>query len=544
MTNIRHHAQFLCVLVVTILAGMLCAVLPTAQAEGNVSLINPDARGSLTVVKSAGDPFSQYGDPQRGGQPEPVKPIEGLVFKAHKVGGIDLTTNEGWQQATDLNIGDVVPTGSEHHRLDDGIEATTDASGTASFTDLDLGLYYVTELPGPAQEQGFNTIAPFLVSVPSTSDDGTSWNYDVNVNAKDQKLVGSKAVAKKCVEVGEDVQFGMSGTLPAPTREGTIARYEIVDPLAPELEYVGADEAFLTDVAAGDVTTKLDDADYTTHMDGSIVRFSLTESGLAKAATMRQSNPEVLVTWRFMVKANAQPKDGKVLNKGYILPQGFPEFDLETTPGIPTNEVTVNVGECGETPGTTPTPGTGTPEPTPNDTPTPGKTPEETPGKTPDKTPGVTPNETPRDTPETTAENTPGETPDSTTGKTPDNTPQETPADTPDSTPDEGTPDRGPRETETSTTTNRFGIPLIIPVPLVPVPVPGPGIPGHPEEFDPREPVVLAGTPPEDTVVSETPSDSHLAMTGANVLHLTGAGLLLLIAGGYLATRTTREGEQ
>lgn len=508
MPNIRYNARHLCVLAIVLLAGMMCVALPTAWAVGDVALINPSARGSLTVVKSAGDPFSQYGNPQRAGQPEPVKPIEGLVFKAQKVGGIDLTTNEGWQQATDLNIGDVVPTGSEHHRLDDGIEATTDASGTASFTDLDLGLYYVTELPGPAQEQGFNTIAPFLVSVPSTSDDGTSWNYDVNVNAKDQKLVGSKAVAKKCVEVGEDVQFGMSGTLPAPTREGTIARYEIVDPLAPELEYVGADEAFLTDVAAGDVTTKLDDADYTTHMDGSIVRFSLTESGLAKAATMRQGNPEVLVTWRFMVKVNAQSKDGKVLNKGYILPQGFPEFDLETTPGIPTNEITVHVGECGETPGTTPTPGTGTPEPTPNDTPTPGKTPEELPGKTPD------------------------------------NTPQETPADTPDSTPDEGTPDRGPLETETSTTTNRFGIPLIIPVPLVPVPVPGPGIPGHPEELDPREPVVLAGTPPEDTVVSETPSDSYLAITGANVLRLAGAGLLLLIAGGYLATRTTREGEQ
>ena len=81
-------------------------------------------------------------------------------------------------------------------------------------------------------------------------------------------------------------------------------------------------------------------------------------------------------------------------------------------------------------------------------------------------------------------------------------------------------------------------------MPLVPVPVPGPGIPGHPEELDPREPVVLAGTPPEDTVVSETPSDSYLAITGANVLRLAGAGLLLLIAGGYLATRTTREGEQ
>ena len=69
MPNIRYNARHLCVLAIVLLAGMMCVALPTARAVGDVALINPSARGSLTVVKSAGDPFSQYGNPQRAGQP-------------------------------------------------------------------------------------------------------------------------------------------------------------------------------------------------------------------------------------------------------------------------------------------------------------------------------------------------------------------------------------------------------------------------------------------------------------------------------------------
>lgn len=350
-----------------------------ARADVKASLIDASSKGSLTVVKAAGDPFAQYGDPSRGGLPQPQQPLEGLVFNAYKIEGVDLTANQGWQELSKLSITDLVPSGKQHSRLSNPIAATTNSKGEAHFEDLEIGAYYIAEDANTAQDQGLNIISPFVATVPTTTDDGTSWNYDVTVHAKDQKLVGSKAISKQCIEEQEELQVGISGTLPAPDRDGEIKRYEIVDPLAQELTYgENSTEVFLTNAADDDRTQQLNSAEFTIDVSDGVARMSLTQSGLKKAAKLRDGNPEIIVTWRFNVRANATPEGGRVKNKGYLLPEGYPDFDTETTPGVPTNEVRIRIGDCVPTPSGTSSTITPPPNPSPEEsgtqTPTPTTT--------------------------------------------------------------------------------------------------------------------------------------------------------------------------
>jgi hypothetical protein cresD4_01415 len=333
---------------VVALALVYIAAVPVASAEPSPALIDSSARGSITVVKSAGDPFAHFGDPTRNGVPQPVPPIEGLEFQAQKVDGIDLTTNEGWEAASNLDLTDFIADGPRNGDLDKPQTATTDAEGKAHFSNLDLGLYLVTEKSGPAQSLGFNVINPFFVTVPSTATDSKSWDYDVTVHAKDQRIAARKAAAKRCIETGESVQMGMTSTLPAPDEKDHIGSFQIADPLAPELEYVtDSEEVFLTRADIQSEPNQLDAADFDVRVEANVATLNLRESGLNKMAKLRKGNPSATLTWRFHVKAVGSSESGFVKNKAFVIPTGYPDFDKETTPGIPTNEVRINIGNCG-----------------------------------------------------------------------------------------------------------------------------------------------------------------------------------------------------
>lgn len=60
----------------------------------------------------------------------------------------------------------------------------TDANGHSSASNLDLGLYLLVETY--VSENVFNTTAPFFVSLPTTTIDGSDWNYDITVYPKNE----------------------------------------------------------------------------------------------------------------------------------------------------------------------------------------------------------------------------------------------------------------------------------------------------------------------------------------------------------------------
>ena len=61
--------------------------------------------------------------------------------------------------------------------------ATTKGSGTVTFDDLGVGLYLVKQ-DGFTKKMYFSEIAPFIVSLPMTNDEGTGWVYDIDASPK------------------------------------------------------------------------------------------------------------------------------------------------------------------------------------------------------------------------------------------------------------------------------------------------------------------------------------------------------------------------
>ena len=99
---------------------------------------------SLTIHKSEGDPFTQFGDPSKDGAQSAREPVAGVRFQIQRIDGLDLTTSKGWQDATKLSVEDFYDGGKEAHRLGSPREAETDASGNARF---DICLLYTSPSP-------------------------------------------------------------------------------------------------------------------------------------------------------------------------------------------------------------------------------------------------------------------------------------------------------------------------------------------------------------------------------------------------------------
>lgn len=246
--------------------------------------------------------------------------------------------------------------------------ATTGPDGAATFTDLPLGAYLVTEHPASAGRKNLSVAAPFVVTVPMTNPENQQeWLYAVEVNAKDQMLNASKAVSQRCAAVGDELKFAISATLPAPDREGRVNRAEIADPLAAEFAFLPDTSTVLLDKEA------LTEKDVEVSFAQGVAMMQLTEPGREKAAKHRAGNPELTLTWSFKAKVageNIAPGT-KLENRGYFLPEGYPAFDAAQHPGVPTNRVRVKIGNCepatSEIP--TPAPDPGTTPPTEEATP-------------------------------------------------------------------------------------------------------------------------------------------------------------------------------
>ena len=136
----------------------------------------------------------------------------------------------------------------------------TDATGHASASDMEQGLYLVVETRVP--ENVTSTCNPFLVSLPMTTIDGAAWNYDVTVYPKNQtgnpdlektvreaknstgKNTGSLTDIKDgyehtaTVSVGDVVDYQIISTLPTITsKASSLSEYTYVDTLSKGIRY-------------------------------------------------------------------------------------------------------------------------------------------------------------------------------------------------------------------------------------------------------------------------------------------------------------------
>ncbi len=81
-------------------------------------------------------------------------------------------------------------------------QVLTDANGTATFSNLELGFYVVIETTVP--DAVTTPMDPFLLSVPMTTTDGAGWLYDIHVYPKNETGYGKISLEKTGVK-GEKI---------------------------------------------------------------------------------------------------------------------------------------------------------------------------------------------------------------------------------------------------------------------------------------------------------------------------------------------------
>lgn len=133
--------------------------------------------------------------------PDGAVALKGAGFTLYKV--VDKNDMEEYYNTNPKSlpaVDDYVDAGS----IKDGValetiaQKETDANGTVTFSNLELGFYVVIETTVP--DAVTTPMDPFLLSVPMTTADGTDWLYDIHVYPKNKTGYGEVSIEKTGVK--------------------------------------------------------------------------------------------------------------------------------------------------------------------------------------------------------------------------------------------------------------------------------------------------------------------------------------------------------
>ena len=107
-------------------------------------------------------------------------------------------------------------------------EAKTGQDGVATFSDVPVGIYMVEESDAPSQV--IDKTANFLVSIPMTEKDAsgdTYWEYDVEVQAKNQTVYGGVNLIKKGKDADKSTTTTLDGVTFKLEKRGNSGEWEL-----------------------------------------------------------------------------------------------------------------------------------------------------------------------------------------------------------------------------------------------------------------------------------------------------------------------------
>ncbi len=175
----------------------------------------------------------------------------------------------------------------------------TNVYGNTKSENLELGLYLVVETKVP--ENITATCDPFIVSLPMTSADGASWNYDVTVYPKNatgmptlekgvREAVASNGKTHAYTEIatasdGDTLEYCITSKLPSITSASTyLSEYSFADELASGIAYNKNDVVIeiFKDEACEDKVTTWDEASgkFTVSYEGNKMNIAMSDDGL------------------------------------------------------------------------------------------------------------------------------------------------------------------------------------------------------------------------------------------------------------------------
>lgn len=295
--------------------GAALALLGLGAGAANAATIDDTEDVSLTIHKYAGSPTGQLSN----GNEVTVTdrdPLAGVTFQVCQVDGLNVNTPADWADITALNT---AINADAKHALPAGTTTSgctskvTNDQGIADWTDLDQGVYYVTETNAPANVA--ERALPFLVTLPLSATDG-SWIYDVHVYPKNAiTSIEKEAVEMGPLGVGSAVDWKVTSAVA--NTQGVLEDYRLFDHLDPRLSYDQAADATVISLNG----TALDAADYTvavtTPDDQELVTVTFTATGLAKLEAAK-TTAGAEITWEFSTIVKSVG-DGVIENSASVL---------------------------------------------------------------------------------------------------------------------------------------------------------------------------------------------------------------------------------
>lgn len=308
-----------------------------AHADPGPDQPGAEDRGSLTIHKREGDEGAA-GDGTQMTTP-PGDPLAGVEFTVYQLGredagacvAIDLANSDHWNHVpTGTAPADLAGVEGAGYCVADTLADNTDANGEITFSELDLGLYYVVETDAPSNV--VSKVAPFYVTIPypGTGDEGTggngaNWIYDVHIYPK------NKVVDFPNKEINTDTEQESSGLTVGSTVTYTI-KEEIPELLAGQTyesasiwDYLPAELTYASTVSVKVGSETLDEG---THYEITTpaTTWKFLVPGLAKLEAGK------IIEVVFTATVNSVPEEGGIENPGSVDP-GEPGYGTEFNGG-------------------------------------------------------------------------------------------------------------------------------------------------------------------------------------------------------------------
>lgn len=258
-------------------AVSLIGVAGVAQADDSnpvtgVGNIDASQHGSITIHKRVGDEGAA-GDGSKLTNPS-GDALNGVTFQVQKVDvaagkTLDVTDPQAWPTISSLTVAQ-----AQGGTLSGTKTAVTAGEGVASFNDLPLGVYLVTETNAPSNIT--SKVAPFLVTLPLPQTNG-KWLYDVSVYPKNQQAnPPKKSVADaNGFTVGSTVVWTITQDIPKLNKVDSFKTFSVKDDLDSRLALKQDDVV----VKIGDTVVPKGDYDFS---GNTVITFNETGRALLK----------------------------------------------------------------------------------------------------------------------------------------------------------------------------------------------------------------------------------------------------------------------
>ncbi len=200
----KTFAMLLCLIMAL---GLLATTVSAAGAaapeitrpEVYADTIDASAKGSLTVHMYESNTTGGNGNgTQDPTIPEGAVPLSDAVFHLVKVKTAeDLIAYYNGTSTLNLNIDDYLNDARDNVKPELNLDSSTTGTGpdgTATWNNLDVGLYVLVQFDAPDKVTKY--VDPCFISVPMTDPTGDGWMYDVHVYPKNSTSVGNLVIKK------------------------------------------------------------------------------------------------------------------------------------------------------------------------------------------------------------------------------------------------------------------------------------------------------------------------------------------------------------